>query len=382
MGLACREILISSNRNEVHMNWEAVYSEVFDIGREDDHPLIEDIEFRDDGIHENIYSAAVGIHLYYSAENDVYRGHAKRGWELVPTIYRNYDNSFLDEIRKMSSLTRFLQDEYGFTIEDALAITKHYSNEADVKSWLLDVTFDHEVACFFASNRALGGEIGEIYLISLQELDQFYSDTAYSVGSLGVHAPEGVPRIERQDAAFIDRSHHQLLNGYVHWRIKFIQHEGIKFENPANNITEDYLLPQDDEFLSIIEDWKENTDWRELSDGDLVTPPHRPTKSLTKDDFLIIAKSWLEDMGSPFDTMDEDRKTYLKGLCEIHAFCSNNEFSEGATSLHNLYLPIKTYLVNMDTLQPFESISSSYLTGANARERKQIEDKISEIDVS
>src|SRR5699024_5906028 len=133
-----------------------------------------------------------------------------------------------------------------------------------------------EVAFFFASLGGTDGETGVVYLFKEYEMDRLGSSTPKQLGQVDVVSPKGIPRIERQQAAFINHSHPELLQGYLPLNWSFEQHDDLVFEYPPLGVSKKNLLDTNGKYKNLLERW-ECTVWPEdIPPSKYVAPPHDP----------------------------------------------------------------------------------------------------------
>lgn len=287
------------------------------------HIFRRNLEFSKSDPFEDVYEVAL---LLKSVQGDrdewYYRGQRDVNWTIRPSLFRHDVDNVDDEIRKLSSLIRYLQSELQVSQEDALAIAKHYSGvleDTDIRSWLLDVTKEPLVACFFASYNADPNDIGQIHLFKSYEMDRYSSNTPKRLGEVRIISPHDVSRIKRQHAAFIDGAHPDLLQEYIPLNWRFQQKEDVVFTDPEISITKDELLWVEDEYREIFHNWEDDIWPEDVPPSKTVTLSHNPTEPVTSIDYLSTVKEWLADMDEKYEDLNDDDQQCIQDLCQIHS---------------------------------------------------------------
>ncbi|MCT9095275.1 FRG domain-containing protein [Haloarchaeobius sp. HME9146] len=329
---------------------------------------------------ENIYEAAFHLHQMGNREEWYFRGQRKSEWGLTPSLFRDSKDIDVDfEIQRLSSAVRFVQSELKVSQEIALAIVQHYSSvpETKIRTWLLDVTESPEVACFFASIGGSEGETGAVYLFKEYEMERLGSSTPKQLGGVEIISPEGVPRIEKQRAAFINHAHPELLEGYLPFNWTFKQYDDVVLEYAPLGISKDNLLETNDEYEDLLEHW-ENTVWPEnIPPSQYVAPPHDPMGEIEYEDYLSIVKEWLDEMGKPYRGFSEEGQMCINDLCRVHARLSaSNEISPLLTSEHTLQQILRTIIGYAETENrelSFTDVVSRYWHESVRENRDEVE---------
>lgn len=337
---------------------------------------------------EDIYELAL---LLKSVQGDrdewYYRGQRNADWTIRPSLFRYNVNDIDHEVQKLSSLVRYLQSELQVSQEDALAIAKHYSGvlkNTAVRCWLLDVSTELLVACFFASYNANPEDIGRIYLFKSYEMDRYSSNTPKRLGEVRFISPSDVSRIERQRAAFIDGAHPDLLEGYLPLNWRFHQKENVVFTDPDLAITEEKLLWVEDEYREVIHNWEEDVWPEDVPPSKMVTPPHNPTEPVTSVDYLSTVKEWLADMDEEYEDMNDEDQQCVQDLCQIHSEIRDSD--EVSMSLKSeITLQIVSFVVGFakqkDRKTSFDDIASRYWheSGEPETDRQEVKRIISNV---
>ena len=289
--------------------------------------LYNSLEFSQAEPLEDVYEAALLL-CRHDDDSLFYRGQRRADWGISPSLFRDDAGPKDEELAKLSSLVRYLQSELQIPQKEALAVAQHYSSVPDdfkVRSWVLDVTTDPRIACFFASLRGEPGDVGTVYKFKPHEMERLRTETPKQVGEVDVIEPPDVPRIDRQHATFIDHSHPELLQGYLPLNTKFQQKGDHHFEDPDLNITEDDLFPSEDEYRDLVHKWA-NTVWPEdVPPSKLVTPNHNPMDPMEVSDYLAMVKEWLQEMGISYENLSDAEQRCLQDLCRIHHKIRNHD---------------------------------------------------------
>ncbi|HWN99747.1 MAG TPA: FRG domain-containing protein [Blastocatellia bacterium] len=241
------------------------------------------------------------------------RAAPKDRWDVRPTLFRIGVDADA-ELLKLTAFVRFLQQKIRELDEEgAVALAQHYSKEAGVKTWLLDVTRDPFVAFFFASYGGNEKDIGVINMMPTVEWNQFAAEGRNQFGAIRIVTPPDTLRIHNQRALFIHTSHPSFFEQYVPYAIYFKQHPGLVFEDPTFDppITSESIYPPTDEVLRLLPFDFSKLDAESLSIG----PAGDPGSALTHADYLNLAESWLAEEGVEIDAGQAE--TLLK-LCQVH----------------------------------------------------------------
>lgn len=231
------------------------------------------------------------IHLVRGRLNRIWRGQRKSEWTFQAKLFRPENIANKEEhLRKIGSLSVELNRYNGALQEDQyLAIATHYSIEAELATWLLDFTTNPWVALFFASYRGNDRDIGIVSEIACEEWRRL---TADQLGYIRLIEVPGVPRIERQHAVFLEGSHSDIVEQYIGAYTTFMQHSGVVFRDEAIRIHEDTLLPRDDPYLQIVNEWKSC-----YSDFKGTLPRPKGSEKLTPEDYCTLGKAWAAQRG-------------------------------------------------------------------------------------
>ncbi|MGH7800262.1 MAG: FRG domain-containing protein [Thermodesulfobacteriota bacterium] len=277
---------------------------------------------------EDVYQAALSIlsdPRFWDEDPEwrVYRGQRKP-WSTVPKMFRgNPTNEVLT--KKMDQLASFcnvlhaqypqFRDEY-----QRIAIAQHYSIEADVETWLVDLTSDPFIALFFASLNGKEGDSGVVTAFLRKEWEELSAGGRNRLGDIKLIRVQGVPRIEAQKALFLNGSHPDLIEQYVAFEIRFRQKCGFIFEDPSREITKDNLLPESDPFRALAVDWKKYPS--RLKGSLSVRPPENANQPLRALHYMEIAQSWVEEYSSSLQQpviLSPEARDLLWRVCDFHA---------------------------------------------------------------
>lgn len=239
----------------------------------------------------------------------VWRGQRKSEWPFQAKLFRPDNITKMEEHLKrigalsieLKSKNRALQDDQCF------AIAQHYSVEAELATWLLDFTANPWVALFFASYRGKDGDIGIVSEIACEEWRRL---TADQLGYIRLIEVPGVPRIERQHAVFLEGSHSDIIEQYIGSYTTFKQHSGVVFRDEAIRIHEDTLLPSDDPYLQIVNEWKScYTDFK----GTLPKP--KGSEKLTPLDYCTLGKARVAQRGR---SLSLEQNEIVRQVAQFH----------------------------------------------------------------
>lgn len=207
-----------------------------------------------------------GVNIEGRTVSHFFRGHRSTTFELTPTIFRSSDSErpkdpeLQSRKRRLSSLLTFLstRDEFkDLKIDHLAAVAQHYSDITNVATWLLDVTLDPFIALFFASLNGQVGDIGSIYMFSVDEFRRLGAGANGLLGDFSVVHVPGVPRLERQRGAFITGSIPEAMKWFIPFEIQFRQHKGLVFEDVRRGISLDQLWKiEPDAIGKLMREWK------------------------------------------------------------------------------------------------------------------------------
>jgi hypothetical protein len=227
-------------------------------------------------------------------------------------------NSFIDPaLEKIGGFVRQLQvHDPNITDEEGVAIVQHYSAELGIGTWLIDFSWDPFVALFFASYGGEDGDIGIISYIGLGEFKRFSADGKNRLGTIKYIVPKGVPRINAQQALFIDTSHPDLYEQFVPHTIYLKQKKGLYFEDPTRipTVTKSALYPENDPFLKEIQKMKK---LQTLKNEPPLTfqPMSDDCQPLSPQEYEKIVYSW--NILKPEQLSDSSLKV-VQQLCKVY----------------------------------------------------------------
>ena len=333
----CFRRIVAAGIDESDAATELAYFQIDVPGWEDARRLRAELAAVGDGpIWEDVYQAALVMLRVGGGEwapNEdlrlVFRGQRNADWHVTPSLYRAERARLEDQLQALEHAVRFLQARLGgLTDLEGVALAQHYSLEAGVTTWLLDVTWDPLVALFFASDGGVDGDVGIVQKLARAEWDDLSAGGTNRLGALQVVTVPATRRIAAQRALFIDTSHPDFFDQIVPYEIRFRQHAGLVFEDEAHDvpISREALYPPSDEVLDLLP--VEATRGEPLA----VAPAGDAGAALRGDDYLAIATSWLGV------TLDPYRRDALAGACEIHARMQERRdiFTTRNRNLHRL----------------------------------------------
>jgi hypothetical protein len=258
----------------------------------------------------------------------LYRGQRRDDWQVIPKLLRVEPSqpSFTREeirhrIRRAHGFSMLLKErDSSLSDGEAMAIAQHYSEEACLGTWLIDVTFDPWTALFFASLGGQANDTGKVEWILVKEWGELSAGGKNPLGALRLYKPSNVQRIEAQRALFVEAPHPLLWEQYIPFGIRFRQQDGLVFEDPQLGVTRSMLLPTDDPLKSVAESFgAASTDY---PDPDAATLPINlfvdPLSGWT---YLRMLRSWLPERASRWqvDPLPSSFIWVLPAVCEFHA---------------------------------------------------------------
>jgi hypothetical protein len=266
---------------------------------------------------ENVYAAALSMlpHGFWEESPELtqlYRGQRDVSWPTTPKLFRNED---VEGALKQLALTvpRVQACMPSLSVEQAVAVAQHYSEELGVATWLLDLTYDPRVALFFASDDGVKGKVGVVVCLVRKEWNELSAGGTNRLGAFRVIDVPGVLRIEHQRASFLDTSHPELFDQYVAHSVWFRQVDGLRFEDPdaAFPVTAERIYPKDDPLAAAL------LNTPPAVEGVLqIGPAGDAREALGSAAYLAIAQSWCRQAGVEIDAYHD---VTLKAVCDVHA---------------------------------------------------------------
>ena len=366
--------------------------------------------------YDDAYHAALKIDLGWthgSTDLNFYRGQRDETWDLLPSIYRDIEtyhypersssiiNERLTELsRFVTEIDRFLNDtEYPAYGEDELvAIAQHFhqirsGSEPGPRSWLLDVTSDPLVALYFATAPDETDSLGVIYQFRRSWVER---EIPFITDESGVRliVPAGIPRIQRQEAAFLEL-HPIILNQYHTRQLRFEQKAGLEFIDPYLGITKNRLLNANDPLLGELKLGRLQYLPLDANEAEDTSPPSSLSEfDVTLTPVSITPPSWLEtgnrelhreivrEFAAQYDTaweaLPSERQDALNYIADYHAYLQEYDFDGSddlVTSINRFRGAVKRFCGQLDQLNeplcPFtesvlESEYGQYFSGISA----------------
>ena len=287
---------------------------------------------------EDVYQTAIYLkdcrhssHIWYEDNRHFFRGQRNDQWKVIPTIFRGAEQDTLIEQRflSLSHYVRGLREKLpSLTENQAVAIVQHYSTELDLRTWLVDFTWDPFIALFFASSDGKEGDEGVIYQISQIEWDRLSAQGSNIFGPIEIIEVPTVYRINTQKALFIRSLHPELFDKFSPYSIRFKQHKSLIFEDMSHDppITADFLHNEKDNFIETLLKIKPIIKKEILKSA----PPPLAVRSLEVRDFFKILISWCVQENYSFET--KMWKVFAV-ICDI--YCRMQKL--GAESAHSLF---------------------------------------------
>lgn len=283
---------------------------------------------------------------------EFYRGQRKREWDLIPSLYRD-PVDHLDPAKsrgtiddRLETLAQFVvqidnelnEDDRSFYDEDSLvAVAQHFHDAAKQtpRSWLLDVTVDPLIALYFAASSTDADAVGVVYQFQRKWL---VNDLPIVGGQPGFRLimPAAIPRIQRQEAAFLEL-HPVLLNQIIPRLFTFHQQEDLQFIDPYLGITEFRLLHAHSRLKIELESGRGWPMGIELSsdgwelESRAADPPtiESPKWLLTGnlDLHLEMVRDIVEETDTNWSSLSDAERDALKYIAYHHAYLQQYEFN-------------------------------------------------------
>jgi hypothetical protein len=273
-----------------------------------------------DDVYDDVYHCALrmlcggGVEwLPSSGLSLLFRGQRVLEWNVIPSLFRS--TRIEERLAELTRTVRHLQAHLGPLNDlESVGLAQHYSREADVSTWLLDVTWDPFVALFFASDGGQDGDVGIVQKLARAEWEELSAGGTNRLGAIHVVTVPATRRISAQRALFVDTSHPAFLEQIVPYDLRFRQRTGVVFEDAWHEVpvTRTALFPPTDEVLAVLPVPASAEDARPLD----VAPAGDATAPLCGTDYFDIAVSWLAPSRVELDPY---RRDTLRAVCEIHA---------------------------------------------------------------
>jgi hypothetical protein len=310
--------------------------EIHELGRQ--FPKMADGRRADDPL-EDVYCAAYSMRTSpaWQASLDraqLYRGQRNHNWSVRPSLFRSAsdDGILQSKLQRVRDFARSLQRELQ-QLDDAqaVAVAQHYSTEAKLQTWLIDVTWDPLVALFFASDGGQRPDLGVVSYYTRAEWDKFSARGSNVMGAIEVIDVPGIQRITAQRALFINTSHPEFFERLVPFSIWFKQYPGVVFEDETLEwpISRRFMYPAEDETRKLILRLQVVPCDKELTIG----PRGNPAKPLSLDDYMGQAESWLAQEGVKLGP--ENYET-LRLVCRFYSELRSHRPAVNV-SLHSLH---------------------------------------------
>lgn len=249
-----------------------------------------------------------------------YRGQRCAQWPTVPSINRELgdvrrtESEYLSRVSRIRGVVSALKSvDLAYDDLHALAIAQHYSNDLGVRTWLIDVTKSPYIALFFASDGGQDNDIGTITFIRRTSWLFWAEGAPDSIGRMRFVQPTGIPRIENQDAFFIEAPHPELFYQMSHFRFYFRQRSGVVFEDTSLNlpVLRERIYPQHDLILERLP-----RDWDTEGCVPLTWEPALNTLSEPDEAvFEDIVRPWLKNA----DYIQQHVIAAVEAVCRLHA---------------------------------------------------------------
>jgi len=290
------------------------------------------------GPYEDVYQAAFSMVGYpdvsevYPRLDQVtrlYRGQRKdtNTWPVIPKLFRNSPSN--DEIRNgimrahgfAMVLRKYFQRNrrYWLPYGDAMAVATHYSPEADLGTWLIDLTSNPWTALFFASWKGEKDDTGVVEWINVNEWNELSAKGQNPLGALRLYKPPKVPRIAAQHAFFAEATPRLLWKLYVPFSLRFRQREGLVFEDKRRGVTESRLLPPADDLKSVAVQFKNNARTTYPYPDAFPLPQNLWVDESASQTFFAIVRSWLPRHRRNVNSWPNSSSLALRAVCEFHA---------------------------------------------------------------
>jgi FRG domain len=281
------------------------------------------------GSHENdplpdVYAAALSMRsrAWEAAPEGsvVYRGQRNAAWDVVPSYFRPGPNGAPADVaargRRLAAFVRVLQDAHPDLSESqCVAAAQHVSSEAGTPTWFVDVTWEPQVALFFASLGGQPGDIGVVDQIVMADWARHVAGRGDLPGGLLTIDVPTIERLRRQRGLFLNAPRADLYSRFFPNRIWFHQVEGLVFSDPTADppFTEDWLLPAEPMLDPVVARLGRGA-VLDVGESVLAAPPADPRTPLTADT-LRRALAGREDVAE----LDGFHRRVLDVACELYA---------------------------------------------------------------
>jgi hypothetical protein len=197
----------------------------------------------------------------------VHRGQRDSRWQVSPNILRIQAGEastpapdlIRSRLRRTGAFVRSLRNKRPDLDErHAAAVAQHFSFEANVKTWLTDMTTDPFVALWFASRGGKSGDTGIVETIPLKEWNDLADGDGALLGPLRLLYPDGIHRIQAQHGVFLEAPSAVFWSQYIKQSLTFDQRNGLVFEDDTIGVTEEDLMPENDEILRFARSFAED----------------------------------------------------------------------------------------------------------------------------
>lgn len=123
-----------------------------------------------------------------------------------------------------------------------LAFMQHFKSEACLHPPLLDITYDPLTALYFASSNPKDGEIGIVYMVSKNDVNDMES-----IASVNFQAAilSDITRISRQRGFIIDSLSAGVFEANIPYKITFDQHANVRYLDSDIAIDDSHNLDDD-----------------------------------------------------------------------------------------------------------------------------------------
>lgn len=192
----------------------------------------------------------------------VHRGENKDFPKTTASIQRLPATERLNAIRDLEQFIDTSSMNYpSLDEEQVIALAQHYGGDdgVDLRTWLLDITWDPYVALFFASYRweppanedEAWKSIGRVSSFNVSELEKCLSNNHLRWTTI-----PGFQRLRNQRALFFDAPDPSIIDDYTPYRVTFHQKPKLVFTDPTMSVSEEHLLG--DTSTQGIDQWRDD----------------------------------------------------------------------------------------------------------------------------